>query len=349
MRRPVGLAGCILFSMAIAQVSDVAHRAGVSPATVSNALNHPEKVSPRTRERVHAAIEELGYVRNDAARQLRQRGNRAVGMILLDVGNPFFAGVARGAELDLAEHGRPLLLGNSAQQGPQELKYLSLFEEQRVAGILVTPVGNILSRLRRIKQRGTAVVIVDRKAGAKQFSSVSADDRHGGRVAAEHLISLGRRRIAVVGGPPSIRQVSDRLAGAESAAQEHSGVTVEYVNTGGMDSESGRIAAREFLTRGAAERPDAIFAANDLVALGALQELARAGVAVPDDMALVGYDDIEFAESSTVPITSVRQPAEDMGRSAAQLLLSALEHPDAAVQHPTFTPELVVRQSTVGV
>lgn len=334
--------------MAIAQVRDVAKRAGVSPATVSNALNHPEKVSPLTRERVRAAIEELGYVRNDAARQLRQRGNRAVGMILLDVGNPFFAGVARGAELDLAENNRPLLLGNSAQQGPQELKYLSLFEEQRVAGILVTPVGNILSRLRRIKQRGTAVVIVDRKAGAKEFSSVSADDRHGGRAAAEHLVSLGRSHIAVVGGPPSIRQVADRLAGAESVAQEYDGVSVEYVNTGGMDTESGRVAAREFLARPAGERPDAVFAANDLVALGALQELARAGVAVPEDMALIGYDDIEFAGSATVPISSVRQPAEEMGRSAAQLLMSTLEHPDAAVQHPVFTPELVARQSTLG-
>ncbi|GAB3194337.1 LacI family DNA-binding transcriptional regulator [Nesterenkonia suensis] len=334
--------------MAMAQVRDVAAHAGVSPATVSNALNHPEKVSSATRERVLAAIDELGYVRNDAARQLRQRQNRAVGMIVLDVANPFFADVASGAEKGLVEMNRPLLLGNSGQDSTRELAHLRLFEEQRVAGLLISPVGDVLPRLRRLKERGTAVVIVDRKSGADEFSSVSTDDRLGGRLAADHLISHGRRRLVVIGGPLNIRQVAHRYAGAEAAAQEHDGVSVRMCDTGAMDSESGRQATRDLLDLPAAERPDAIFATNDLVALGVLQELARAGVQVPGDIALIGYDDIEFAASATVPISSVRQPAAEMGERAAELLVSAIDDPDAPVQHPVFTPTLVPRESTVG-
>lgn len=332
----------------MAQVRDVAARAGVSPATVSNALNHPERVSETTRMRVQDAIEELGYVRNDAARQLRQRRNRAVGMIVLDVANPFFAGVAQAAEESLSELQRPLLLGNSAQDSSREQTHLRLFEEQRVSGILISPVGTVLNRLRRIKERGTAVVIVDRKSGADEFSSVSVDDMLGGRLAAEHLIEQGRRRIVVIGGPENIRQVAHRLAGAELAAEEHDGVSVEFHDTGAMDIDSGRAATRELLTRQPGERPDAIFATNDLVALGALQELAKAGVAVPGDIALIGYDDIAFAASATVPISSVRQPAAEMGRRAADLLASAIDDPQTPVEHPVFTPSLVARESTLG-
>lgn len=334
--------------MALAQVRDVAARAGVSPATVSNALNHPDKVSEATRERVQEAIAELGYVRNDAARQLRQQQNLAVGMIVLDIGNPFFADVARGAENSLETLQRPLLLGSSNQKSQRELTQLRLFEEQRVAGILVTPVGDILERLQQIKQRGIAVVIVDRDAGAEAISSVSTDDVLGGRLAVEHLLELGRRRIAVVGGPRHIRQVAHRHQGAQAAAAEHDDAEVRLWDTGAMDSAAGREATRTLLELPPAERPDAIFATNDLVALGALQELSRAGVRVPEDIALIGYDDIAFAASATVPISSIRQPAEEMGVRAAELLVAAIGDPEASVEHQVFTPSLVPRESTLG-
>ncbi|GAA1140472.1 LacI family DNA-binding transcriptional regulator [Nesterenkonia lutea] len=334
--------------MALAQVRDVAARAGVSPATVSNALNHPDKVSEVTRERVQAAISELGYVRNDAARQLRQQQNLAVGMIVLDIGNPFFADVARGAENSLEELHRPLLLGNSSQNPRRELTQLQLFEEQRVAGILVTPAGDILDRLRQIKDRGIAVVIVDREAGADEISSVSTDDVLGGQLATEHLLELGRRRIAVVGGPQHIRQVAHRFQGAQSAAAAREDAQVRLWDTGAMDARSGREATRRLLELPSGQRPDALFATNDLVALGALQELARAGVRVPEDIALIGYDDIAFTASATVPISSIRQPAEEMGTRAAQLLVTAIDDPEAGVDHQVFTPSLIARESTLG-
>lgn len=332
--------------MAMAQVRDVAERAGVSPATVSNALNHPQRVSERTLAKVHAAIEELGYVRNDAARQLRAGFNPAVGMIVLDAANPYFNNLAGGAEQHLMELGRSLLLGNSSQQSDREITYLNLFEQQRVAGILIAPVGDVLPRLRRLKNNGISVVIVDRKAGADELSSVSVDDERGGWLAADHLINQGAQRIAVIGGPEGLRQVHHRLRGAQQRVRQSSGVAVEYIATQAMDAAAGRAATTELLTRNVQDRPDAVFATNDLVALGVLQVLAQSGVSVPDDILLAGYDDIEFAANATIPITSIRQPSTEMGKHAAELLQRAIEDPASPVQHTVFQPELILREST---
>lgn len=332
--------------MAMAQVRDVAALAGVSPATVSNALNHPHRVSARTLSKVQAAIDELGYVRNDAARQLRAGTNPAVGMIVLDAANPYFAEVARGAEGHLGDLNRPLLLGNSSQRADREAAYLDLFEQQRVSGILIVPVGDVLPRLRRLKDRGTSVVIVDRRAGTEEFSSVSVDDERGGWLVAEHLISRGASRIAVIGGSHTLRQVKQRLRGARRRAEHSTGVEIEFFSSETMDSAAGRETTRQLLDRPADKRADAIFATNDLVALGALQMLARAGVAVPGEMMLAGYDDIEFAASATIPITSVRQPAAEMGRRAAELLFRTDHDRDLPVEHTVFQPELIAREST---
>ncbi len=335
--------------MAVAQVRDVAALAGVSPATVSNALNRPDRVSAPTLARIRAAIDELGYVRNDAARQLRAGTNRSVGMVLLDVGNPFFTDVVRGVEDTLAPEGRPLILGSSAQDPDRERTYLDLFEEQRVSGLLITPTGSVLPRLRRLRDRGTAVVLVDRRAGAREFSSVSVDDRKGGRLAAEHLLDVGRRRIAFVGGPLRIAQVKRRLEAAQSVVEEAGHGEVVFLETGAMDADAGRRGAEELLALPSRRRPDAIFAANDLVALGALQALTLAGAKVPDDVALIGFDDIDFAASAAIPLSSIRQPAARMGAEATRLLLSLIDSDEPGkVQHPVLEPELVVRSSTTS-
>ncbi|WP_258935351.1 substrate-binding domain-containing protein [Nesterenkonia pannonica] len=292
------------------------------------------------------AIQELGYVRNDAARQLRAGFNPAVGMIVLDARNPYFTDVAAGAEQHLMHLGRPLLLSNSSQQSDRESMYLNLFEQQRVAGILIAPVGNVLPRLRKLQKHGIPVVVIDRKTGADELSSVSVDDERGGWLAANHLIAQGGQRIAVIGGPHVLRQVQHRLRGAQQRARQDPKITVEYVPTEAMDASSGRTATEDLLNRSARERPDAIFAANDLVALGALQTLARARVGVPDDMLLIGYDDIEFAANATIPITSIRQPSAEMGQHAAHLLQLAIQDPNSPIHHKVFQPELVEREST---
>lgn len=335
--------------VATISVREVAAEAKVSVGTVSNVLNRPDKVAAATVARVQAAIDLLGFVRNDAARQLRAGRSRSIGLVVLDVGNPFFTDLARGAEDRAAEAGLAVLLGNSDQTSARESAYLDLFEEQRVHGVLISPLADDSGdRLRQLRQRGTPTVLVDRQTDDRSFSSVAVDDVFGGHLAVSHLIGLGRRRIAFVGGPQSIRQVADRLAGARNAVAGHPGVTLETLQTESLSVLDGRAAGEALRARPVAERPDAVFAANDLLALGVLQALNMFGdVHVPGEIALIGYDDIAFAAAAVVPLSSIRQPSALIGSTAVELLLREAEggfEPEQVV----FEPELVVRASTAG-
>lgn len=330
-------------------VREVAALAGVSLGTVSNVLNRPDKVAPGTVERVQSAIATLGFVRNDSARQLRAGRSSTVGLIVLDGGNPFFTDVARGAEDAAMDSGLAVLIGNSDESTDRERTYVDLFEERRVAGLLISPAGDDLSRLARLRDQGTAVVLVDRRADDEHFASVSVDDIAGGRIAVEHLAAIGRTHVAFVGGPFGIRQVADRHAGALAAAQA-AGIRLEALPTTSLSVLEGRRIGEAIQARPAAERPDAVFAANDLLAVGLEQAfIMRGTIAVPEQIAIVGYDDIAFAESAVVPLTSVRQPAQDLGRRAIELLTKQVEQgQDIDLEHVEFTPELVVRQSSVA-
>ncbi|HEU5484706.1 MAG TPA: LacI family DNA-binding transcriptional regulator [Microlunatus sp.] len=336
-------------------IRDVAERAGVALGTVSNVLNRPEKVAPATRERVLAAIDQLGFVRNDAARQLKAGRSNSIGFILLDVRNPFFTDVARGAEQQATQHGLSVLLANSDDSPERESSYLDLFVQQRVQGLLVSPLGNIADRLERLKERGIITVLVDRRSEGRQFSSVSVDDVAGGFLAVSHLIEQGCKHIAYVGGPLSIKQVADRLHGANQACATHPEVQLEVLLHDGLGVHQGREAGRTILSRSPANRPDAAFCANDLLAMGVLQSLTMlARLRVPEDLRLVGYDDIDFASATVVPLTSVRQPSLLIGKTAVELLVEQIG-PDpingfggAEPREVVFQPELIVRESTVG-
>jgi len=327
-------------------MKDVARHAGVSIGTVSNVMNHPEKVAPATVERVHRSIEALSFVRNDAARQLREGHSKTVGFVVLDVRNPFFTDVARGAENRARKDGLSIILGNSDDDPDRESAHLELFEQQRSYGILISPIGDVTPRLSELRARGIPAVLVDRASTDRTISSVTVDDVAGGRMAVEHLISEGRSRIAFVGGPLSTRQVADRLEGARAAVGAHAGVTLEVLVLNTLSVIAGRQAGQEIAAR--TEPPDAIFAANDLVAMGVLQALLLqgAGIRVPDDIALIGYDDIDFASAAVVPLSSIRQPAEMIGHTALEVLLEEAANPKAAPRHVEFQPELVVRGSS---
>ncbi|MDY6997361.1 MAG: LacI family DNA-binding transcriptional regulator [Actinomycetota bacterium] len=330
---------------------EVAAAASVSIGTVSNVLNSPDKVAPATVARVQAAIDDLGFVRNDAARQLRAGRSRSVGLVVLDVGNPFFTDVARAAERRAGEHNLTVLLGTSDDDRDRERAYIDAFDEQRVFGLLVSPIGDDLSRLRALDRRGTPVVLVDRDGTGTPFDSVAVDDVAGGRLAAGHLCDTGRRRIAFVGGPAGLRQVADRRTGAEAALAEVPGARLEVIETPALTVLEGRAAGERLRDRPAGRRPDAVFCANDLLAIGVLQALSLIGsLRVPEDIAIVGYDDIDFARSAVVPLTSIRQPTAKIGETAIDLLVEAADRADRTAQrqcrHVVFQPELIIRAST---
>jgi LacI family transcriptional regulator len=328
-------------------VRDVAKKAGVSVGTVSNVLNNPEKVSAKSVAKVQAAVDSLGFVRNDAARQLRAGKSRSIGLVVLDVRNPFFAEVARGTEEAAGDHGLSVLFANSDEDSDREKNLLVLFEEQRVAGILVSPLSSELQEITRIRDRGTPVVLVDRKSRDKSFSSVSVDDVAGGFLAADHLIATGKKKLMFAGGPMGIQQISDRLKGAQKAA-DSKGVKLEVVETKNLTVLEGRALAAEILARPKNLRPDGIFAANDLLALGIMQVLVVApDVSIPKDIALVGYDDISFAGTALISLTSIRQPSLLIGAQAVELLIQETEGAkDFKKRQVVFQPELVVRDSS---
>lgn len=331
-----------------ASVKDVAALAGVSVGTVSNVMNRPEKVSVGVVTRVHAAIAELGFVRNDVARQLRAGRSKTVGLIVLDVRNPFFTDLARGAEDEAAKAGLSVILGNSDEKADREAVYLDLFEQQRMLGVLISPLGDITARLHRLRDRGIPVVLVDRTTADTSFSSVSVDDIAGGELAVRHLIDKGRRKIVFVGGPLEIQQVADRLAGARAAVADASDVVLEVVGLPALTVIAGRAAGAAIVARSPHERPDAIFAANDLVAMGILQALMMqgAGVQVPGQIALIGYDDIDFASAAVVPLSSIRQPSALIGKTAIAILLEEAANPGVEARQVLFQPQLVEREST---
>ena len=331
-------------------VKDVAAAAGVSLGTVSNVLNRPDRVSPDTRERVQAAMAELGFVRNESARQLRAGSSRTLAYVMLDASNPFFTDVAAG--IDAAAEGAELslVLCNSRNSADRERGHLALLEQQRVQGILVTPVDPDSPSLDEVARRGTPVVVVDRTRSDQSFCSVAVDDVLGGRLAVEHLVDRGHTRAAFIGGPAHLGQVRDRWQGAREAWAA-AGLPKEdlvQVATAALTVAEGREAGQRLAGMPARRRPTAAFCANDLLALGLLQQAIGSGVAVPQELAIVGYDDIDFAGAAAVPLTSVRQPRQELGRSAAELVLDEATNADHTHRQVLFTPELVARASTLG-
>ena len=331
-------------------IREVATLAEVSLGTVSHYINHPARVSPEKQERIQRAIDQLGFVRNNAAWQLRLGRSATIAYIAPDVSNPFFATIAEGVEQRAAAEGYSVFIANSGRSREREDAYLEQFEAQRVQGLLVASHDPVEERLLQARQRGTPSVLVGQRAISPLQPSVSVDDVTGGYLAAKHLVECGRTRLAFVGGPLAIRQVADRYEGASRAVAEASGVTLEVINTPDRTIAEGHVVAAALAARPEAARPDGVFAVNDLLALGMLQTLVvDHSIRVPHDMALIGYDDIEFGASSIIPLSSIRAPHEEFGIAAVDLLLAELSgEASDDPKHVVFPPTLVVRASTVN-
>ncbi|MEU6034786.1 substrate-binding domain-containing protein [Actinomadura sp. NPDC047616] len=327
-------------------IKQVARHAGVSPGTVSNVLNRPERVAPATRARVEQVIRELGFVRHGSASTLRAGHSRTVGLMVLDLSNPFFTEVARGVEDAASEHGYAVLLSSSAESDEREQRNLRVFAEQRVRGVLVTPVDDG-RQADRLRERDIPVVLLDHPTPRANQCSVAVDDVAGGELAVGRLLEDGARSLGFVTGPSALRQCADRRKGALRALRA-AGLpreTMRELTVPAMNARAGQEAARRLLAEGSL--PDAIFCANDLLALGVMRVLLQSGVKVPTDVALIGYDDIEFSAAAAVPLSSVRQPTYQLGRIATELLLEECDDPEGhAHQQVMFQPELVVRESS---
>jgi LacI family transcriptional regulator len=327
-----------------ASLRDVARTAGVSVGTVSNVLNRPSLVSPQTLERVQSVINELGFVPNGFARHLRSGYSRTIGLVVPDVANPFFTEVARGVEDAASKRDYAVFLCNSDESTIKETKYLNALVEQKVRGVLITPADNKPQRLDMLTERGIAVTLLDRESMTGDQCSVAVDDVRGGEIAIEHLASLGHRTIAWVNGPESIPQCADRGIGVNNAARV-AGVNISTIRVPLMNGDQGVMAVKAIL---ALEKPaTAIFCANDLLALGVMRALLAEGITIPSDLSIMGYDDIAFAPSATVPLTSISQPAYQLGVAAAELLLAECEEATPhSHQQIRFQPRLAIRQST---
>lgn len=336
--------------MASVSIKDVAARAGVSLGTVSNVLNRPAAVRPTTRAKVEAAISELGFVPNGSARQLAAGRSRTIAYLVLDTSNPFFNDVARGIEEVARTNGLTLFLCNSDQDAQREDEYLEQLAQLRVRGVLITAMDYSNPRLSGLRDQGVPVVLVDRAPDtAQDWCTVGVDDVAGGQLAISHLVEAGHRRLGLIGGPADIPQVADRHTGALNAMAA-AGLDPEslvWIKTDALTIADGRRAGERLLGLPKRLRPTGVFCANDLLALGLLQHLSQHGVRVPDDVAIVGYDDIEYAAGAAVPLTSVAQPRALLGRTAARLLADeSAAGADHEHQHVVFPPELVARDST---
>jgi LacI family transcriptional regulator len=326
---------------------DIAKHAGVSVGTASNVLNRPGLVAPETVKRVQQVMDELGYIPNGYVKQMSVGHSRTLGLVVPNVFNPFFAEVARGVEDAAAKKNYAVFICNTDESPDREERFMGVLVEQLVKGVLITPTSMKPAHIKTLRERGISVGLLSAPGKSSSECSVTVNDVFGAEIAIEHLVEFGHKHIAWICGPDSIPQVIDRTKGVAIAAKHHK-IQVDTVRSPSMKFDGGVQAAEEILAMN--PRPTGIFCANDLLALGVMRTLLAAGVKIPEDISLIGYDDIEFALTAPVPLSSIIQPAYQLGYTATQLLLSECDSIEThAHQDVRFQPELIARASTAAV
>lgn len=328
-------------------MDDVARVAGVSKSSVSRAVNDvPGTVAPATAERVRRAIEELGYVPNAVAASLKHQRTRTVGLVLPDLGNPFFALVAAGVESEISDAGYSLLVANTGNDHDRETSATRMLLERQVDALLIASSGLSGDHLRLAVDRGVHVVLVDSHPRRITTDCVMADNRGGAAQATAHLLELGHRDLGVIGGHANDSSAAERLQGVRSTmvtAGLH--LPRDRCFAGDFGIESGRQGAHALLA--SSDRPTGLFVANNLMTVGAMRGIAELGLRIPDDVSLVGFDDMEWYPLASPPITAVAQPAHEIGRRAARRLLERIRGTRRSRPRTELLPtQLIVRGST---
>jgi LacI family transcriptional regulator len=332
-------------------IKEIAKRADVSIATVSNVITGAARVSPALRERVQKAIAELDYHPNDVARSLKVRQTRLIGMIISDITNPFFPLLVRGAEDEAFRHNYLLITFNTDDRIDREKRVLSVLRSRRVDGVLLVmaPGAAEPTHLKNTVRAGVPVVCLDRVPAGVEVDSVTVDNEGGARKCVEHLISLGHRRIAVIAGPQALPNAVERLEGYRNALNQ-AGLAFDpdLVFEGNFRVESGYEQGARLLAGEC--RPSAIFVCNDMMAMGLLRAAEERGVECPRDLAVAIFDDLPFDFAFRPHMTAVSQPAYEVGRKGVELLLRRIEGLETAEEtiRIRLETQLKLRESTLG-
>ena len=327
-------------------IKDVAKRANVSFTTVSHVINNTRPVSADAASRVNAAIADLAYFPSDVARALQSKRTRTIGMIVTTTSNPFFGEVIRGVEKASFDQGYTLVICNTDDVAQHLVAYMRMLFAKRVDGVVVMTSNASPEFFRRLGQiKRVPVVAID--APAEAVPSVFSDDSlAGGEQVGRYLLDKGFERIAIVSGPESHPRMRERQRGIEAALRAHGRTLAsgDIVRTA-LTMDGGLAAGRELAARPAATRPDAVFALSDVLAIGLMHGLHEAGIAIPGDVSVVGYDDIEMAAHTFPPLTTVRQPAADIGAAAARAVIDFLDHATPLPRSVRLDSHLVLRGS----
>ena len=326
-------------------MKDVARLAGVSIQTVSVVVNEKGAVSSETRDRILAAIDELGYRPLAVGRSLRTGSTRTIGLMVADITNPFFARMADAVEDHAHRCGYNLILYNTHSDAERERTYLQIAAERWVDGMLFVTTTDTLHGLGALRAAGIPVVAVDRIPHDYDGPWVILDNRRTGTLVGEHLLELGHEDLAHICGPLDLRLSVERLESFEAAVRGRGFEPISHVvGDASWSCESGYLAMRSMLA--SARIPTAVFASNDRLAIGAMRAVVEAGRRVPEDISIVGVDDIELAPYLTPPLTTVRQRLADVATLGTKILLDLIHGDEPGQTQVVFEPELVVRQST---
>jgi len=329
----------------MANIREVAKKAGVSVATVSRVLNHPQSVSPITTERVLSVIKELQFTPNGLARSLALSRTNTIALLVPNILNPLYPQIAKGVEDVTHQKGYNILLCNTEYSEARENQYIDMLLEKRVDGFILTASQLPPSEFKKIKEAKVPLVLIDRDENPPE-NIVYTDYLLGGQLATQHLIEIGYKRIAHITGPLHLRENKDKCIGYIKALEENQLSTHEnLIINGDNEVEGGYIAAKKLLSLH--NPPDAIFAANDLMAIGAIDAIKTEGLKIPNDIAIVGFDDIRMASLVEPKLTTVSQPVYKMGLIAARILFDSIENEDDInyQQKIYIQPKLMVRKS----
>jgi len=331
--------------MATITIKDVAEHAGVSVTTVSRVLNDHAYVADSVRVRVQESMQTLGYRPNRAAQRLRNNSSDLIGLIIPDIQNPVFQSMVRGVEDAAYQNGLNVMLCNTDDNPDKQKVYLRVMMAEQAAGLIVVPTHpNDGVSLGPVREAGIPIVILDREVANFDADVIKVDNAHGSSAATRHLLALGHRRIAFIAGTQVLSPGRERLQGVrESLGEHHLSLDDMLVEYGDFKLESGYELTLKLMRQ--PNPPDALFVMNCLMTMGAIRALHELGVRIPQDVALVGFDDVPWAEDLDPPLTAVAQPTYELGQQAVQMILRRIARPQAAYHKVILQPRLLVRKS----